>query len=1098
MWTVYAKSDWTPALKKEYKSFWTEVVDIYKKRLSQLQTQKSFAVQPNEQYHILRDRTCSEGEFYLQHPKTQKTCKCLVRKGLKLRKSWSSKMQGKYAGSRWVTITDPSSPLKGRHILIVPHKDGTASIAWAPSHSGLTHKILQPKEKKAKDQVKPKEKEKKKIKELSEEQHEKFTTQKRELISQKQKQKQKLHEMIREKVGVETTVTKEEKKEIEEKVSKVEKEKQPIERLKEYNKIQNKRKEALNSIISEAKNVMLGDETTPPEQLSAQQKNIREAIKENAEDFLKSWYTIKGTERELRTINKFLKTGNVTRAGSDIVEMETITTDDLMKTLQNEKAVESEIDAHYNLIINTRGGIDRDGNEISGKGTGSLVMQRHIATGALEAITGLTGEMAGTSMIDADIAKELGSANVAVLADYYLENTAGSDYGKRMEKIRDYIETKGSKIAQEAMAKGDKYIEMAQRVRQHAKGEKSLYGSVQQGTAASLAYTNRAYEAYGQAEGALNQVAEMLHQFEVKKEMMVIKATNRPALNRKLKRLGLNKSDTSIVRHGYGDYELRIPKRSFEKLIEERVIAQFKTVAKEPTPESIIAGRENTDHFQPSMIKTHLAPDADGNMQRIIPTEAQQSAARLVGMQKKVYLNWEAGTGKSLAYLEAISQASDKAGKPLKTIISMPKKLMGNFREEVEKFTNYKVEIVSGDKKSRVEKYKKDPNTIVVINKEKYRKDQDYEEIKNAGFDMIIADEAHKITQRSDTGSKGSMMSHGLAEIAKQSEYFIAGTGTPTPNNLSELYFHLNIMDPDKYSSQKAFMDKYKHLHKGAGLKEKLAQIMNAELSDRVMTQKKDAKNKFFENIHRVDLTDKQRKEYKNTQKRFREGKILGITRDQLLTSVLNSTHHSENNKYAKMKNIIDHHLKTKGDSEKVLIYAKNYETVRMIEDFLKTQYPDQAIRFTGQNKKGSDMSIKQIASNKNKYLTDGKVKFAIHTDAGTEGLNLQHTGEKDRPYGATTVIAMASGMHSYSVLDQFFSRANRKGATKDVHGHLILTDSPHDMATEERLGDKRTIMNLIHNGKVRDENGVLGTPASKSIFLKSIRMKRKILWAAA
>ena len=90
MWTVYAKSDWTPALKKEYKSFWTEVVDIYKKRLSQLQTQKSFAVQPNEQYHILRDRTCSEGEFYLQHPKTQKTCKCLVRKGLKLRKSWGS------------------------------------------------------------------------------------------------------------------------------------------------------------------------------------------------------------------------------------------------------------------------------------------------------------------------------------------------------------------------------------------------------------------------------------------------------------------------------------------------------------------------------------------------------------------------------------------------------------------------------------------------------------------------------------------------------------------------------------------------------------------------------------------------------------------------------------------------------------------------------------------------------------------------------------------------------------------------------------------------------------------------------------------------
>jgi len=642
-------------------------------------------------YELHKDKTCRSKEFYLTHPEDKTHVKC--RHGIhKLLKSWSGKIQNKNPGSKWITITDPSSPMKGRHILIVPHKDGTASIAWAPEHSGLTHKILQPKDSKRKNERKPKQEKKKK--ELSEEQHEKFSSQKKELAETKQKQRSKLHEMIREKTKVETQVTKEEKETIAKKVAKVPKEQQAGERLKEFNKIQVERNKALNSIIDEAKKVMLGDASPEPdENLSAEKKSIAHAIRENAEDFLKSWYAIKGTEREIKTVNKILKTGNATKAGSDIVEMKEITTEDLKKTLENEKAVSDEINAHYNLIINTRGGIDKDGNEIKGKGTGSITMARNMDTGALEAITGLTGELAGTSIVDPGIAKELGAGNVAVLADYYLQNTVGGSYDKRMASVKKYMEEKGTGIAKEAMDKGDRYLKMAQRVRQHAKGDNALYASVQQGTAASLAYTNRAYQAYGQAEGALNQAAELLHQFEVKKDHMEIKATNRPALNRKRNKLGLNKGDVSIIRHGHGDYTLNIKNKAFEKLINEKVVAQFKTLGGEPKPQNIIAGNENTANFQPSMIKTHLPPDKDGNLQRINPTQAQQAAARLVARQKKVYLNWEAGTGKSLAYLESISNAADQAGKPLKTIISMPKKLMGNFKEEVEKFSNYKVEI---------------------------------------------------------------------------------------------------------------------------------------------------------------------------------------------------------------------------------------------------------------------------------------------------------------------------------------------------------------------------------------------------------------------
>lgn len=650
----------------------------------------------------------------------------------------------------------------------------------------------------------------------------------------------------------------------------------------------------------------------------------------------------------------------------------------------------------------------------------------------------------------------------------------------------------GDRIAGDAVKKGDDFLNKAKKVKQFGKGEDTLYGSVQQAVAASLAYTNRAYNVYGEAEGALHQVAEMLYQFENKKKDIIIKSSNRTALNAKIKRLGLNKGDVTITRHGHGDYDLKIKHKAFEKLITEKTIAEFKSMTKEPSPQSIKAFRENTTDFLPSAIKKYLPPDANGNMRQIVPTQSQQAAARLLAMQKKVYLNFGAGVGKSLAYLMQKAHLEDTTGKPVKTIISMPKKLMGNFKQEVEKFSNYKVEIVSSaDEAKRVKQYGADANTIVLVNKEKFH--FDYDHIKNAGFNMVVADEAHKITQREKTTAAGggSRMSRGMQDIASVAEYYVAGTGTPTPNDLSELYFHLKIMSPEKYPNQKAFMEKYGKLHKGAGMKDKLRDILNAELDDRVFTEKKELPNNFFTNTHTVKLSDAQKINYRDIQKKYLKKKLLPMSRDQKLTQVLNDTKWQENPKYTEMKSVIDNHIATKGESEKVLIYAKNYSTVKEIEKFLRANYPGQkTVRFTGQNKKGGEIKVKDIDANKQAFLTDKKVRFAIHTDAGTEGLNLQHTGEVDRPHGATTVIAMASGANSYATIDQFNSRANRKGANKDVHAHMILTDTPHDMATEERLEEKKNVMNLLDNAKRRDE---LGGGGSGIKYYKSFMIPRLI-----
>jgi len=1125
-WHTYQKKTAPKYIIQEYRAFWNKAIEIYTKRLNGLK--KGVLVQLEEQlappeakprlvfiagtsklrvqqpelvkgcrYTLEKDEDADEGEFHMIHPVTGKRYK--VKHGKPetedelgatnasgsdaLKKSWSSKMMADNPGARWVTITDASSPLHGRHILIMPHANGSASIVWAPEHSGITHKIIQPRDKSPQNQAEKKrrmEEKKKRDKaraaEMTEEDVDKYRGQKKEAEGAKQESREKLHGMIREKAGIETEVTKKERADIEKKIQKLDKKDRPAARLQEFNKVNNDRRKALNEIIEEAKKVVLGDQEIP-EDAPSDKKRIAEAIRENAEEFLEAYYVIKGHERELRQVNKILKTGNVTKTGSDELGVSSISKDDIKKIVSDEKALRDEITAHHDLILNTRGGVDRDGKEIFGKpgqsGVNSRAMERAISHGALEAINGVTGEMAGTSVITPEAMKDLGAGNIAVLVDYYLKNTIGDEYNNRTEVLRKYVEEKGNEIAAEGVAKGDKHLAQAKKVKEFGKGEKSLYGSVQQATASALQYTNRAYESYGQAEGSLNMVAEMLYQFDNNKDHMTIKSTNRPALNAKLGRLGLNKSDVIIERHGHGDYEMRIRPKAFEKLLNEKMVAQFKAVTTEPTPQSIKAFVQNEDGWLPDGLKTHLPPDKDGNMRKLIPTPGQQAASRLLENQGKIYMNFEAGTGKSYGYILQKAHLEQQTGKAVKTIVAMPSKLMGNFKEEVEKFSNFNVVIVGNQAQAkRAEMYKSDPNTIVVTNKEKFH--FDHEHIKAAGFDMVVADEAHKITQREGRGA-GSRMSRGLATIAKESKYYVAGTGTPTPSDLSELYFHLNIMDPEKYSSQKKFMDKYGNLHKGAGYKDKLKEILNAELGDKVFTQKKEQTTEFHEQIHNVNISDGQRDKYKQVQQKYLKKQILPITRDQRITQVLNDHKHADNPKYDRAKEIIDDHLANKGDSEKVLLYAKNYSTVKEIEKFLRKNYPQfKSTRFTGQNKKGGNLNADAIAKNKKDFLTNGKVKFAIHTDAGTEGLNLQHTGESDRPYGATTLIGMASGANSYATIDQFFSRGNRKGATKNVHGHIILTDTPHDLTTEQRLSDKKNVMGLIQNGSQLDENNVL------------------------
>lgn len=993
--------------------------------------------------------------------------------GATLEKSYSSDLTKKHPGGKWITIKE--GPLTGRHIFILPHADGTASVL-AGGGPAMQHKVLglkkkdgiKDKKKEEPAEKKPEEKkEEPKKKELSEEKRQEIETSRQKIKSDIKGERSKMADIVRDQLGEEVEITDKERKAIEKKIGAIaEPKKKAISRLAEINKLQKEKNDLLHKVAEEAKKAIIEENPT-----AQGLPTINAVVKENAEDLLNHYYKIKAMERENKSLGKLLRADKDSlKAVADSVEFTPLSRADLADIISDEKARASELEAHYKLMATTRGYVDEEGTEHKVKG-GSKVAS-NMKQGGFETFTGIVGEVTGASIITKDVYGELGSQNASVLAHYYLKNS-GADISKTSKKLAKYIESEGGNVAKLANDRGDRFREMAAKVRTFGKGDNNLMSQAQ-ALGTSLKYQNKAYEAYGQAEGSLNQAAELTYEFANDKGYLEFHAGSRSTLDRKRQKLKLRKSEVNITRNG-DKYNMKIASKSFEKMLKERP-TNGHGPGEGPSVSDIKSLKANTDNFSPTMLREYTPEDANGDARKIILKPEQQAAARMIEKEKRVYLNFEAGVGKSLAVLGAKAHIEDATGKPKKMIISMPQKLMSNFKDEVEKFSSYKVAIVDDAMPAkRKAKYNSDPNTIVVVNKEKFNFDKF--NIKEAGFDMVVADEAHKITQRE--GRSGSGMSQGLSDVAKDAEYYVAMSGTPTPSDLSELYFHANLMNPEKFNNQKAFMNKFGTAHKGVGLKDKIKAFMAHEMDDNVYTVKKQLDTKFTMHQHMAKLSGKQEEAYKKVSESFRTGNISPLQRDNQLNRILNASTHTENGKFNEIKTVIDKHLATRAKDEKVILYAKNYDTVGQIEDFLKTHYKDvgEAVHFTGRQK------VKDIAESKQRFKHDPSVRFAIHTRAGVEGLNLQYDGNGG---GATTAIAVASGEDSFAPLDQFFSRANRTGATKDIEGHLVLTDTPHDMGTDLRLQEKKEIGGLLRNKEVRKSLAL----APRIFILKKSRVK--------
>jgi len=157
----------------------------------------------------------------------------------------------------------------------------------------------------------------------------------------------------------------------------------------------------------------------------------------------------------------------------------------------------------------------------------------------------------------------------------------------------------------------------------------------------------------------------------------------------------------------------------------------------------------------------------------------------------------QVGVGKTI---EAIGWMNELP-KDSKVLVIAKKSLTYNWYHEMEEWLldNPKVSLADGHKGSRKEALASDTNHFI-INFAMLRKNK-YPSLFEEDWDLVIADEAHKIRNRKSQTSKG------FARLSSERMGLL--TGTPILNSPEELWHLLHVLYPKMFSSYWQFKKKY-------------------------------------------------------------------------------------------------------------------------------------------------------------------------------------------------------------------------------------------------------------------------------------------------
>ena len=383
----------------------------------------------------------------------------------------------------------------------------------------------------------------------------------------------------------------------------------------------------------------------------------------------------------------------------------------------------------------------------------------------------------------------------------------------------------------------------------------------------------------------------------------------------------------------------------------------------------------------------------------------QEFGTKYILHQKRVLLGDEMGLGKTIQAIAAIHHLHHEGH--LYFLVICPASVLLNWKREVNKLTDMQAYILHGESFGDYENWKSDGG-IAIINYEGLDKiifDKDFP------LDMVVVDEAHFVK------NKDAQRTRHTIRIIEQAEYALYMTGTAIENNVDEMCYLIECLNPSVANEIKGM----KYLAKADLFRKKIAPVyLRRKRADVLME------------LPELTIHDEwcmmNDEEINSYRKAVESGNFMAMRR--VSWNSLNST---------KAERMVELCLQALSEGRKVVIFSYFLDTLSFVSDILL-------------GKALPVISGKLSLEKRQEILCQFEEPIArvlpIQIHAGGIGLNIQ-TAE---------IVILCEPQLKPSDEMQAISRIYRMGQVHHVFVYRLLSADTIDETLVKRLHDKQNI----------------------------------------
>ena len=383
----------------------------------------------------------------------------------------------------------------------------------------------------------------------------------------------------------------------------------------------------------------------------------------------------------------------------------------------------------------------------------------------------------------------------------------------------------------------------------------------------------------------------------------------------------------------------------------------------------------------------------------------QEFGTKYILHQKRVLLGDEMGLGKTIQAIAAMNHLHHKGHRYF--LVICPAGLLLNWKREIEKLTDMQAYMLHGTGISDFEIWKSDGG-IAIINYEGLDKiifDKDFP------LDMVVVDEAHFVKNKDAQRTRHTIL------IIEQAEYALYMTGTAIENNVDEMCYLIECLNPSVANEIKGM----KYLAKADLFRKKIAPVyLRRKRADVLME------------LPELTIHDEwcmmNDEEINSYRKAVESGNFMAMRR--VSWNSLNST---------KAERMVELCLQALSEGRKVVIFSYFLDTLSFVSDLLL-------------GKALPVISGKLSLEKRQDILCQFEKPIArvlpIQIHAGGIGLNIQ-TAE---------IVILCEPQLKPSDEMQAISRIYRMGQVHHVFVYRLLSADTIDETLVKRLHDKQNI----------------------------------------